>query len=888
MALAAGARLGPYEIVSALAVGGMGEVYKARDTRLNRSVAIKILPEALATDPQFRERFDREARAISQLDHPHICALYDVGQQDGTAYLVMQYLDGQTLADRLKKGALPITDALTTAIQIAEALDKAHRSGITHRDLKPGNIMLTKAGAKLLDFGLAKTRASVVGETGLSMLPTTPPSLTSQGAILGTFQYMAPEQLEGQEADARTDIFAFGAVVYEMLTGRKAFEGKSHASLISAIMSSDPPPFSTLQPLAPPGLDQVVNRCLAKKPDERWQSVRDIAIQLHWLAGQSVLQSAAAAGANRRSRERLWMGVSGVLVAACVATLIFAVTHVGPGQPETTSIRFTVSAPSDLVTDSGAVLSPDGRRTAFTGASEGKRVLWVRSLDSLTEQLIAGTDGVTNGSIPFWSPDSRAVGFFAKGKLKTVEPGGAPPQTVCDAGTARGAAWNRDGIIVFAPNTDGPLYRVSAAGGVPVPATTLDPSHHERSHRWPQFLPDGHHFLYLARSATAERTAIYVGQLDSSNVIRLATSVSDAQFAQPDLLLFWRAGTLMAQHVDMRALSLTGVPYVIAEHVGFSDISSRALVSVSQTGALAYTQTGNAQTQLTWVARNGAVAGTLGPPGRYSTISLSRDQSKAALTLNDEEGGSNIWIADVARGVTSRLTFDRGRQLFPVWSPDGTRIVFASERPDLTGPLYRRASNGAGSAEPLSIGDDTVKYPTDWSRDGKFLVYHSFVPNTQSDIWMAPSAGGKPTPLLQTPFEELSGRLSPDGRWIAYSSDESDQFQVYLQSFPPGRGKWRISTNGGRSPEWRSDGRELYFIDLDGRLMSVPVIGEASFEAGTATALFDLHAPLTAYPGPMPYAALAGGQKFLVNRLIDRELLRSQVVVLNWTAALKK
>jgi len=364
--------------------------------------------------------------------------------------------------------------------------------------------------------------------------------------------------------------------------------------------------------------------------------------------------------------------------------------------------------------------------------------------------------------------------------------------------------------------------------------------------------------------------------------------VSDAQFAQPDLLLFWRAGTLMAQHVDMHELSLTGVPYVIAEHVDFSDISSRAHFSVSQTGALMYRQTGSAQTQLTWVARNGAVTGTIGPPGRYSSISLSPDQTRAALTLNDGEGGSNIWIADVAHGVTSRFTFDQGRQLFPLWSADGARIVFASQRPDLTGALSQKASNGAGSAEPLSIGDDTAKYPTDWSHDGKFLVYHSFVPATQSDIWMAPSAGGKPAPLLQTPFEESSGRLSPDGRWIAYSSDESDQFQVYVQSFPPGRGKWRISTNSGRLPEWRSDGRELYFIDLEGKLVAAPVIGGASFETGAATALFDLHAPPTAYPDPMPYAAIAGGQRFLVNRLIDREPSASWVVVLNWTAGLKK
>ncbi len=882
MPLSAGTRLGPYEILSALGAGGMGEVYNARDTRLDRIVAIKVLPETLASNPEFRERFDREARAISQLTHPHICRLYDVGEHDSMAFLVMELLDGETLADRLTKGALPPAQALTIAIEIASALDAAHRAGIVHRDLKPGNVMLTKAGAKLLDFGLAKAGGPVIAGAGLSMMPTTPPNLTAQGTILGTFQYMAPEQLEGHEADARTDIFAFGAVVYEMLTGTKAFAGKSQASLIAAILEREPPPLRAMRPMTPPLLDRVIGKCLAKDPDERWQSVRDIAIQLQWLADPS----AAAAAAVPRSPERIWRGVSALLGVACVATLMFALMHVGRVQPETPSIRFTMTAPDDVSGDSGAVLSPDGRRIAFNGVSAGKRVLWVRSLDTLTAGPIGGTDGVTTGSIPFWSADSRAVGFFAEGKLKTVEPGGAPPQTLCDAGAARGATWNRNGTIVFAPNSNGALYRVSAAGGVPVPATTLDPSRNERSHRWPQFLPDGNHFLYLARSATAEHTGIYVGQLDSPRVVWVAPGESNAQFAVPNLLVFWRAGTLMAQHFDASALRLTEAPFVIAPQVAFFAVSSRAYFSVSQTGMLAYRHAGNAQTQLTWVGRDGAVTGTFGSPAQYSGMTLSPDQTKAALTLNDSAGGSNIWIAELERGVTSRLTFGRGRELFPLWSPDGTRIVFTLQRPDFTGQLYKKASNGAGAAEPLLIGDDAVKFPTEWSRDGKILLYHSFVPNTLSDIWMAPSDGGTPTPLVQTPFTESSARLSPDGRWVAYASDESDQFQVYVQSYPPGRGKWRISTSGGRLPEWSRDGRELYFVDAEGRLVAAPALGETSLDAGVPTVLFDLQAPHSEYPDPMPYAAIAGGQRFLVNRLIDREALTSLVVVLNWQSAL--
>ena len=880
MPLAHGTRLGPYAILGHIGAGGMGDVYEASDTRLDRSVAIKILADALEADPQFRERFDREARAISQLTHPNICRLYDVGEHGGTAFLVMELLDGQTLAARLTKGALPPAQALTIAIEIASALDAAHGAGIVHRDLKPGNIMLTKAGAKLLDFGLAKAVGPTIAGAGLSMLPTTPPNLTAQGTILGTFQYMAPEQLEGIEAGSRTDIFAFGAVVYEMVTGKKAFAGHSQASLIGAILKDEPAPMSTIQPLTPQPLDRVIRKCLAKDPSERWQCVRDIAIQLQWLADPN----AAAAATVQRSPDWIGRGVSALLGAVGVAALMFLMVRVGRVQPETPSIRLTMTAPDDVSGDSGAVLSPDGRRIAVNGVSAGKRMLWVRSLDGLKADPIGGTEGVTTGSIPFWSADSRAVGFFAQGKLKTVEPGGAPPQALCDAGAARGGTWNSHGTIVFAPNSNGALYRVSAAGGVPVPATTLDTSRNERSHRWPQFLPDGNHFLFLARSATAEQTGIYVGQLDSPRVVWIGPSESNAQFALPNVLLFWRAGTLMAQHFDASALRLTEAPVAIAQQVAFFGVSSRAYFSVSQTGMLAYRHAGNSLTQLTWVGRDGAVAGTFGSPAQYSSITLSPDQTKAALTLNDGAGGSNIWIAELARGVTSRLTFGRGRELFPLWSPDGARVVFALQRPDFTGQLYKKESNGAGSAEPLLIGDDAAKFPSDWSRDGKIL-YHSFVPNTLSDIWTAPSNGGTPTPLVQTPFTESSGRLSPDGRWLAYSSDESDQFQVYVQSYPPGRGKWRISTSGGRLPEWSRDGRELYFVDAEGRLVAAPVSGESSLDAGVPTVLFDLQAPHDEYPDPMPYAAIAGGRRFLVNRLIDREALTSLVVVLNWQAA---
>lgn len=875
-----GTRLGPYEILVAIGAGGMGEVYKARDTRLGRTVAIKILPDTLSSDPQFRQRFDSEARTISQLAHPHICTLHDVGEQDGTAFLVMEYLEGETLEQRLRNGALPLEQALQYAIQIADALSTAHHAGIVHRDLKPGNVMLTKNGAKLLDFGLAKATAPT-DVSRLSMMTTTPPNVTAPGTIVGTFQYMAPEQLEGQEADSRTDIFAFGATVYEMLTGRKAFEAKSQASLISAIISSEPPSPSTIQPLAPEALDSMIAICLKKVPDERWESVRDIAIQLRSLPRQR-LPSAGAETTRRRGRLRI--AAWGILAITCVGAVVFALTRVRGGQPASAAVRFIIALPRQDFAENGAAVSPDGRWVAFIST----RKVWIRSIDSLGAQPVPGTEEVATASTLFWSPDSRRIGFFAQGKLKTVEPRTGPPNVVCDAGIGRGATWNRDGIIVFAPSTDGPLMRVPANGGTPVPASTLDLGRNERSHRWPQFLPDGNHFLYFARSPTAENTGVYVGQLGSPRVTRVMTSNSAALFASPDELLFWRAGSLLAQPFDTTTFQFRGSPLPVAPLVAFNATSNHAQFSVSDAGVLTYTPTTATDAQLTWVARDGTVIGTVGPPGTISSIAVSSDQTKAALTIGSGESGSNIWIADLNRGLTSRLTFERGRQLMPIWSPDGSELVFAFQRPDFSGQLFRQRVDG-GAARPLAIGDDTAKFPTDWTRDGKSVIYHAFVPSTQSDIWIGSVEGGDPRPVIQTPFLESNGRLSPDGRWIAYASDESDEFQVYVQSFPPNRGKWRISTNGGRTPEWRRDGRELYFIESSGRIVAVPVnTATGDFQVGAPQMLFDAQLPLFEFPNPMAYAAAAGGQKFLMVRSTDRDRSTSLVVVLNWQEELRQ
>jgi serine/threonine protein kinase len=519
MTLAAGSRLGPYEILSAIGAGGMGEVYKARDTRLERTVAVKVLPEHLTANEDLRQRFEREAKTISQISHPHICALYDVGREGDRDYLVMEYLEGETLAARLDKGALPAEQLLRYGIEIADALDKAHRLGIVHRDLKPGNVMLTKSGVKLLDFGLAKAVQPAASVSALTSMPTETPALTAEGTILGTFQYMAPEQLEARDTDARTDIFAFGAVVYEMATGQKAFSGRSRASLIGAILKDEPPPISAVQPMTPPALDRVVKTCLAKDPEDRWQTARDVVLELGWIAEGSQAGTTPPAVAARRSRERVAWILSALLAIALALTLVLPYLGRARTSSEGRAVRLSVLPPEKGRFMPGTIaLSPDGTRLAFVAAdADGRSLLWIRSLDALEARALPGTE---RAYAPFWSPDGRFLAFFAEGKLKRVEASGGPPQILSNltgtlsAGTVgRGGTWNREGVILFAPNPGGPLVRIADTGGAPAPVTKLDVSRQENSHRWPVFLPDGRRFLYFARSRLKENHAIFVGSL---------------------------------------------------------------------------------------------------------------------------------------------------------------------------------------------------------------------------------------------------------------------------------------------------------------------------------------------------------------------------------------
>jgi Tol biopolymer transport system component/predicted Ser/Thr protein kinase len=900
--LNAGAKLGPYEIIGAVGAGGMGEVYKARDTRLDRTVAIKVLPDHFADRGALRERFEREAKTIASLNHPHICTLYDVGREGSTDYLVMEYIEGETLAQRLAKGALPLDQTLRYAIEIADALDKAHRKGITHRDLKPGNIMLTKSGTKLLDFGLAKlaqdNNAPVAPE---SQLPTMKDAVTAQGTILGTLQYMAPEQVEGKtdQIDARTDIFAFGVVVYEMATGKKAFEGKSQASLMAKILETDPAPMSKLAPMTPPALDRVVKKCLAKEPEKRWQAASDVCDELKWIAeGGSQAGVPVPVSATRKnplSDARLAWIVAAVIFLAALALASFTYFRRAPQQAH--AVRFTLFPPEKwslagtaaVTTGASApvAISPDGQQTAFVAINaEGKTLLWVRSLDALTAQSLAGTEGA---SAPFWSPDSGTLGFFAGGKLKKIDVSGGPPITLCDATDNRGGTWNRDGLILFAPSNTSVLQKVSASGGAPAPATVLGQG--EVGHIRPSFLPDGRHFLY---SAIAPRAGlggpIYLGSLDSSERKVLFNADSANAVYSQGYVLFLRDTTLVAHPFDPRRLVLTGDALPIAERIRTSTSKQPyGYFSASENGALAY-QTGAeaANSQLLWFDRTGKQIGALGDPAVYNGLELSPDGKRASVSIADDAGrGADIWVYDVARGLRTRFTFGASRVNEAIWSPDGSRIVFNSSRKSSL-DLYQKDSNGAGNEETL-LESNADKYPDSWSTDGKFLLYETLGSSRTSDLFLLPLTGDhKPFPLLQTQVGGTGdGQISPDGRWVAYDSNESGRNEVYVAPFPGPGGKWQISTAGGTHPRWRHDGSEIFYLAPDSKLMAASVSGKgAGFEVGAVKLLFPTR--VVAFGGLYNYAVSADGQRFLINTTPQQAASSPITVVLNWAGGLKK
>ena len=879
MPLSSGSRLGPYEISGPLGAGGMGEVYRAHDSRLGRDVAIKVLPSHLSASPELRMRFEREARAISQLSHPHICTLYDVGRQDGIDYLVMEHLEGETLAQRLERGPLPPDEVLRRGIEIADALSKAHRQGVVHRDLKPGNVMLTKSGAKLLDFGLARALEPAAREPGsfagaLSQTPTLTRPLTGEGLIVGTFQYMAPEQLEGAEADARSDVWAFGATLYEMATGRKAFEGHSHASLIASILKEQPRPIAELLPLSPPGLEHVVERCLAKDPDDRWQSARDLVYELRWaLEGGSRAGIPAPVAAGRRRRERITTIVAGVASLAALGLAAGWVVR-RPSMPPV--VRFEIRPEHTIQFQDAPRISPDGRVLACSATdSTGITRIWVRPLANTSAAPLPGTEGAGR---PFWSPDSRSLAFFADGKLKRVDVSGGPVISLSEQASGSDGTWSRNGVILFDGGAGDPIRRASARGG---PATSVVPPDTAR-HRavgWPCFLPNGKDYLFLL---IGEQNVLCAGRLGSSRYRELGPCDSRAEFA-PGYVLFMRGGSLVAQRFDARALKLLGDPFPIADGVRIG-ANGNADFSVSGTGVLTYATGSTQGARLVWVDRSGhpmEVVEAATPLGNFLNPGLSPDGRRVALRVLDPRLRSrDVWTLDLTRGMTSRFTFDVGNENNPIWSSDGARLLYVSD--GASGGLHVRNASGTGEDERLLAGDLTT-IPTDWSRDGAYVLYDQQVATGKTQVFALPTAGDrKPFVVLQGPYDQGQARFSPDGRWIAYTSNEAGRPEVFVQSFPGRTGKWQISTTGGSDARWRSDGQELYYLSPDQRIMAVAVRTSPSFDPDAPRPLFTAEVLLPGVPGVTHYAVSADGQRFLLVVPESGQALAGTQTVLNW------
>jgi len=884
MPLADETQLGPYEIVSPIGAGGMGEVYRARDKRLNRTVAIKILTRHVSDQPELKARFEREAQTLASLSHPHICPVFDVGQQNGIDYLVMEFLEGQTLAHRLERGALPLADALKIAIEVADALSTAHGQGIVHRDLKPANIMLTKSGAKLLDFGLAKLK-QIHALSGLSGLPTND-MLTAQGTILGTLQYMAPEQLEGSEADNRTDVFAFGAIVYEMVTGKKAFEGKSQASLIAAILDREPPGLSTLQPMTPRLLDRVLRKCLAKKPDDRWQSAADLLNELEWIAEDIALgESPTARRATTRRIGLIAAVASAVLLAATLAVGILYLRQPA-AKPE--QIRFDIAAPT-LKDERHVTISPDGRWIAFVATTPSDTTaLFVRRMESSVPEQLAGTDGAAS---PFWSPDSRYIAFFAAGRIKKIAASGGPTQNVCSAPNLSGGTWSRGDVIVF--SAAGILRRVPAAGGDPVAISARDESLQETSHQIPYFLPDGRHYLYLAWSPQQSSRAVYMATLDSPDRVKVFAAQSKVVYAAPGYLLFHRDGTLLAQPFDADKTALTGDAIPISDDVSYDVLSGEAAFDVSQNGRLIYFAGGGSspRRQFLWFDRTGQQVGTAGGAAFYaSNFDLSPDGKQIAVAQrNPDNARYDIWLIDSARNVPTRFTFDPA--LSPngnvVWSPDGRAIAFASER---TGnrDIFEKTI-ATGTETPL-LATPTDEWPEDWSKDGRYLAYglNATAGGTGAgNLYVLPLFGDrKPITIAQTPFSEDEPRFAPDGKWLAFNSNESGIHQVYLMSLQATDQKRQVSTDGGVQPRWKRDGKELYYLGLDGKLMAVDIRLDSRIELGVPRRLFDTK--LTVDPIRDQFAVTADGERFLIQAPVFEGSPTPITVVVNWATAFLK
>jgi len=880
MPLASGDRLGNYEILAPIGKGGMGEVYRAKDTKLDRDVAIKIVPESFAHDPERIARFEREARVLAALNHPNIAQIYGLEERA----LVMELVEGPTLAERIAKGALPADEALGIAKQIAEALEAAHEKGITHRDLKPANVKITPAGTvKVLDFGLATAAQSSTADGNPSNSPTLTfdYAATRTGMILGTAAYMSPEQAVGKQVDRRGDIWSFGVVLFEMLTGRPLFEGETISHVLADVIKGEID-LSRLPSPTPYAIRDLLKRCLDRDLKNRLQWIGEARIAIDHSAKEPETAVATTFVPQRRILPWAWAAL------ATLAALVVSFLHFREAPPPERSLRYTITAPENSTVHSFAV-SPDGRYVSIAAAIQGKRLLWLRALDGLQAQPMPGTDDAT---YPFWSPDSRYIGFFAQGKLKKIAASGGPAQSLCNAPAGNGGSWNHDDVIVFSPFAGAAIQRVPAVGGVPTDVTKTG-----SNYLYPLFLPDGRRFLYVVVGGAQEQNGVYMSSLDGSENRRVLADTSRVAFAA-GRLLFIRENTLMARPFDAGSGESPGEAFPIAEGVSLS-ITSYAPISASENGVLLY-QSGDSgiNNQIVWFDRAGKLVGTVGAPGSIAGLSLSPDEKMMAFS-NRTPPTADIWLRDLARGTNTRFTFDASGNFEPFWSPKGDRIVFSSNR-SRTQDLYQKSASGSVQDE-LLFSTPYPKVPDQWSRDGRFIVYSELDPKTKWDLWVLPVGQGgspsgpgsrQPIPFLQTAFNEFHGQLSPDSRWMAYASDQTGQREVYVRPFPVSDGLWRISTAGGDQPRWRSDGKELFFAGADGKMMAVAVKTVAepkrSFETGAPMLLFESHIVEAGPFFSFQYDVTADGNRFLVTTAALGSFSPSLTVVVNWTAGLKK